>query len=149
MTETPVARIEVAPTRPRFAALPPLSLYVHLPWCVRKCPYCDFNSHEAKGDVPEDRYVDALLTDLELALPSVWGRRIFSVFIGGGTPSLFRPASIDRRSTSESANSCMSGSRTFLTPSGSVSTIGRRIPAKTGVRHNRLNWPGAVSLISR
>jgi len=96
MTETPVARIEVAPTRPRFAALPPLSLYVHLPWCVRKCPYCDFNSHEAKGDVPEDRYVEALLTDLELALPSVWGRRIFSVFIGGGTPSLFHPASIDR-----------------------------------------------------
>jgi oxygen-independent coproporphyrinogen-3 oxidase len=91
-----VARIEAAPARPHFAALPPLSLYVHLPWCVRKCPYCDFNSHEARGDVPEDRYVDALLTDLELALPSVWGRRIFSVFIGGGTPSLFRAASIDR-----------------------------------------------------
>jgi len=96
MTNAPVARIEAASARPRFAALPPLSLYVHLPWCVRKCPYCDFNSHEAKGDVPEDRYVDALLTDLELALPSVWGRRLFSVFIGGGTPSLFRAASIDR-----------------------------------------------------
>ena len=96
MTEAPVVRIDAAPARPRFAALPPLSLYVHIPWCVRKCPYCDFNSHEAKGDVPEDQYVDALLTDLEIALPSVWGRRIFSVFIGGGTPSLFTAAAIDR-----------------------------------------------------
>jgi oxygen-independent coproporphyrinogen-3 oxidase len=96
MTEAPVARIDAAPARPRFAALPPLSLYVHMPWCVRKCPYCDFNSHEAKGDVPEDQYVDALLTDLEVALPSVWGRRVFSVFIGGGTPSLFSAAAIDR-----------------------------------------------------
>jgi putative oxygen-independent coproporphyrinogen III oxidase len=96
MTEAPVARIDAAPARPRFAALPPLSLYVHIPWCVRKCPYCDFNSHEAKGDVPEDQYVDALLTDLEFALPSVWGRRIFSVFIGGGTPSLFSAVAIDR-----------------------------------------------------
>jgi len=96
MTDTPVARIDAAPAGPRFAALPPLSLYIHLPWCVRKCPYCDFNSHEAKGDVPEDQYVDALLTDLELALPSVWGRRIFTLFIGGGTPSLFSAAAIDR-----------------------------------------------------
>jgi putative oxygen-independent coproporphyrinogen III oxidase len=96
MTEAPLARIDAAPARPRFAALPPLSLYVHIPWCVRKCPYCDFNSHEAKGDVPEDQYVDALLTDLEVALPSVWGRRIFSVFIGGGTPSLFSAVAIDR-----------------------------------------------------
>jgi oxygen-independent coproporphyrinogen-3 oxidase len=96
MTEAPVARIDAAPARPRFAALPPLSLYVHLPWCVRKCPYCDFNSHEAKGEVPEEQYVDALLTDLELALPSVWGRRIFTAFIGGGTPSLFSAAAIDR-----------------------------------------------------
>jgi putative oxygen-independent coproporphyrinogen III oxidase len=96
MTEAPVARIDAAPARPRFAALPPLSLYVHIPWCVRKCPYCDFNSHEAKGGVPEDQYVDALLTDLEVALPSVWGRRVFSVFIGGGTPSLFSAVAIDR-----------------------------------------------------
>jgi putative oxygen-independent coproporphyrinogen III oxidase len=95
-TDAAVARIDAAPARPHFAALPPLSLYVHLPWCVRKCPYCDFNSHEANGDVPEDRYVDALLTDLELALPSIWGRRVFTIFIGGGTPSLFRAASIDR-----------------------------------------------------
>jgi oxygen-independent coproporphyrinogen-3 oxidase len=81
---------------PRFTALPPLALYVHLPWCVRKCPYCDFNSHEARGDVPEDAYVDALLADLEFALPSIWGRRVSSVFIGGGTPSLFSAAAIDR-----------------------------------------------------
>jgi putative oxygen-independent coproporphyrinogen III oxidase len=84
------------PTRPRFAALPPLSLYVHVPWCVRKCPYCDFNSHEAKGELPEEAYVDALLSDLEFALPSVWDRRVFSVFVGGGTPSLFSATAIDR-----------------------------------------------------
>ena len=82
--------------RPRFAALPPLALYVHVPWCVRKCPYCDFNSHEARGDLPEDAYVDALLADLEFALPAIWGRRVDSVFIGGGTPSLFTAAAIDR-----------------------------------------------------
>ncbi len=80
---------------PRFAALPPLALYVHIPWCLRKCPYCDFNSHEARGEVPEERYVDALVVDLELALPSIWGRKIVSVFIGGGTPSLFSAAAID------------------------------------------------------
>ena len=80
----------------KLAALPPLSLYVHLPWCLRKCPYCDFNSHEARGDLPETAYLDALRADLEAALPFVWGRRVHSVFIGGGTPSLFSPASIDR-----------------------------------------------------
>jgi oxygen-independent coproporphyrinogen-3 oxidase len=81
---------------PHFTALPPLSLYVHIPWCVRKCPYCDFNSHEARGEVPEDAYVDALMMDLEAALPSVWGRKVVSVFFGGGTPSLFSAQSIDR-----------------------------------------------------
>jgi len=81
---------------PRFAVLPPLALYVHIPWCVRKCPYCDFNSHEARGDVPEEAYVDALLADLESALPLVWGRKVVSVFMGGGTPSLFSAAAIDR-----------------------------------------------------
>lgn len=81
---------------PRFAAAPPLTLYVHMPWCVRKCPYCDFNSHEARAGVPEDDYVTALMRDLESALPQVWGRRIHAVFIGGGTPSLFSPAAIDR-----------------------------------------------------
>ena len=81
---------------PRFAVLPPLALYVHLPWCVRKCPYCDFNSHEARGEIPEDAYVDALLRDLELALPAIWGRKVVSVFFGGGTPSLFSAAAMDR-----------------------------------------------------
>jgi oxygen-independent coproporphyrinogen-3 oxidase len=79
-----------------LAALPPLSLYVHLPWCLKKCPYCDFNSHERQGDVPESRYLEALIADLEAALPQVWGRRVVSVFIGGGTPSLFSPDAISR-----------------------------------------------------
>ena len=81
---------------PRFDVLPPLAVYVHLPWCVRKCPYCDFNSHEARGEIPQDAYVDALLVDLELSLPTVWGRKVHAAFIGGGTPSLFAPAAIDR-----------------------------------------------------
>ncbi|MGH8458367.1 MAG: coproporphyrinogen-III oxidase family protein, partial [Nevskiales bacterium] len=76
--------------------LPPLSLYIHLPWCVRKCPYCDFNSHEAKGTLPERAYVDALLADLEQDLPRVAGRKLTSVFFGGGTPSLFSPQAIGR-----------------------------------------------------
>ena len=76
-------------------ALPPLALYVHIPWCVRKCPYCDFNSHERSGSLPEHEYVARLMLDLEGLLPSVWGRRLVSVFIGGGTPSLFSPEAID------------------------------------------------------
>jgi putative oxygen-independent coproporphyrinogen III oxidase len=81
----------------QLAALPPLSLYVHLPWCLKKCPYCDFNSHELRPDSEtESRYVNAVVTDLEAALPLVWGRTIHSIFIGGGTPSLFAPESIDR-----------------------------------------------------
>ena len=79
-----------------LAALPPLSLYVHLPWCLKKCPYCDFNSHESKGELQDARYLDALNADLEAALPFVWGRRIHTIFIGGGTPSLFAPEAIDR-----------------------------------------------------
>jgi oxygen-independent coproporphyrinogen-3 oxidase len=75
---------------------PPLSLYVHLPWCVRKCPYCDFNSHAARGDIPADQYVDALLLDLEQDLPLVWGRPVHSVFFGGGTPSLFSARHFER-----------------------------------------------------
>jgi oxygen-independent coproporphyrinogen-3 oxidase len=74
---------------------PPLSLYVHLPWCVRKCPYCDFNSHEAKGALPFAAYVDALVADLDFDLPLVWGRTVHTVFFGGGTPSLFPPEAID------------------------------------------------------
>lgn len=73
----------------------PLSLYIHIPWCVKKCPYCDFNSHEARQDVPEERYLDALIKDLENELPNIWGRSIESIFIGGGTPSLFSAEAID------------------------------------------------------
>ncbi len=80
----------------QLGALPPLSLYVHLPWCLKKCPYCDFNSHESAGDLPEQAYLDALVADLEQALPLVWGRGVHSIFIGGGTPSLFSPTGIDR-----------------------------------------------------
>ena len=84
---------------------PPLSLYIHVPWCVRKCPYCDFNSHAVKNvesnqqtefDLPETEYVDRLIEDLEHELPKVWGRRLHSIFIGGGTPSLLSPKSFDR-----------------------------------------------------
>ncbi len=81
-----------------LTALPPLSLYIHFPWCVRKCPYCDFNSHEAKegGAFPEQEYLDALRLDLEMALPLIWGRKIYTIFIGGGTPSLMSAAGLDR-----------------------------------------------------
>jgi len=79
-----------------FTATPPLSLYIHIPWCVRKCPYCDFNSHEAREGIPEDTYITALVADLEQDLPAAWGRTIETVFIGGGTPSLFSPEGIDR-----------------------------------------------------
>ena len=70
--------------------LPPLSLYVHIPWCVKKCPYCDFNSHTANNQLPEEEYLQALIQDLELELPYVQGRKLSSIFFGGGTPSLFK-----------------------------------------------------------
>ena len=79
-----------------LSALPPLALYIHFPWCVKKCPYCDFNSHEAHGVLPEQAYLDALRADLESALPLIWGRKIYTVFIGGGTPSLMSAAGVDR-----------------------------------------------------
>ena len=85
---------------PGLPVPPPLSLYVHLPWCLRKCPYCDFNSHEWRAGerdaLPEARYLAALQADLEASLPRVWGRGVSSIFIGGGTPSLFSPDAIDR-----------------------------------------------------
>jgi putative oxygen-independent coproporphyrinogen III oxidase len=90
-----VNQVLAEPGKVRLAALPPLALYIHIPWCVRKCPYCDFNSHERSGSLPEGEYVQRLLLDLEELLPSVWGRRLTSIFIGGGTPSLFSPESID------------------------------------------------------
>ena len=81
----------------QLTALPPLSLYIHLPWCLKKCPYCDFNSHEMRAAaLPEQRYLDALMADLESSLPLIWGRTVHSIFIGGGTPSLFSPEAIDR-----------------------------------------------------
>jgi putative oxygen-independent coproporphyrinogen III oxidase len=92
----------VKPGQIKLDALPPLALYVHLPWCLKKCPYCDFNSHEWRGETvlgggsTELQYLDALRLDLEAALPLIWGRRVVSVFIGGGTPSLFSPEAIDR-----------------------------------------------------
>jgi oxygen-independent coproporphyrinogen-3 oxidase len=80
----------------RFERLPPLALYVHLPWCVRKCPYCDFNSYEARGALPDLEYVDALVRDVRAELPFVQGRSVETVFLGGGTPSLFSAAAITR-----------------------------------------------------
>lgn len=94
-----VAPLEGANTLSGLTNPPPLSLYIHIPWCVRKCPYCDFNSHESRyknGEIPEAAYVDAFIADLEAATPKVWGRKIKSVFFGGGTPSLFSPDAIDR-----------------------------------------------------
>jgi oxygen-independent coproporphyrinogen-3 oxidase len=79
-----------------LSALPPLSLYIHIPWCIRKCPYCDFNSHEATDGFPEQEYLAALRSDLETALPLIWGRKIYTVFIGGGTPSLLSAGGLDR-----------------------------------------------------
>ena len=109
-TSTPSGAADAAarflrPGTLNLAQLPPLSLYVHLPWCLKKCPYCDFNSHVPSSDpalpsgalaLPEARYLDALCADLEAALPLIWGRRVVSVFIGGGTPSLFSPEGIER-----------------------------------------------------
>ena len=84
----------------QLPGLPPLSLYVHLPWCIKKCPYCDFNSHEWRGPDDarsvQDAYIDALFADLEASLPLIWGRTVHTIFFGGGTPSLFSPEAIDR-----------------------------------------------------
>ncbi|MES2564328.1 MAG: radical SAM family heme chaperone HemW, partial [Pseudomonadota bacterium] len=88
-------RLHVSRQGPRFTALPPLSLYIHIPWCVRKCPYCDFNSHEARGEIPEERYTNALIADLEQSLPLIWGRKIYTIFFGGGTPSVLSAQAID------------------------------------------------------
>ena len=91
-----VAEHFLRPGSLNLSALPPLSLYIHFPWCVRKCPYCDFNSHEVKTSFDEDLYLSALRADLEAALPLVWGRKIYTIFIGGGTPSLMSAAGLDR-----------------------------------------------------
>ena len=91
----PIVPAPAAHSEPRFSALPPLSLYVHVPWCVRKCPYCDFNSHEAKQSIPEAEYVAALIADLESSLPQIWNRPVHSIFFGGGTPSLLSVNAVD------------------------------------------------------
>lgn len=80
----------------QFQVSPPLSLYIHVPWCVQKCPYCDFNSHQARGDIPEQDYLTALIRDLESALPLIWGRSVVSIFFGGGTPSLLSAEGLDK-----------------------------------------------------
>ena len=95
-TPAQAASAYLRPGALNLAALPPLSLYVHFPWCVKKCPYCDFNSHEAQGGFPEAEYLAALRADLESALPLIWGRKIYTIFIGGGTPSLMSAAGLDR-----------------------------------------------------
>ena len=98
MTTTISPELMIGSQTPRLTSLPPLSLYIHIPWCMKKCPYCDFNSHEVRterGDMPEAEYVAALVHDLETAVPQVWGRPVVSVFFGGGTPSLFSAQSIE------------------------------------------------------
>src|SRR5512142_2478061 len=95
MSTHPLQPVGIKSQAVNFQAPPPLSLYIHIPWCVRKCPYCDFNSHEARGALPEDEYAAALMADLEQALPRIWGRPVYTVFFGGGTPSICSPATID------------------------------------------------------
>jgi oxygen-independent coproporphyrinogen-3 oxidase len=93
---SPKPATEGSPWAPKLTASPPLSLYVHYPWCVKKCPYCDFNSHAVRDEgIPEAAYIEALVADLESALPQIWGRRVHSIFIGGGTPSLMSPDGLD------------------------------------------------------
>jgi len=90
--------LNISPNAITLAALPPLALYIHFPWCEKKCPYCDFNSHQVKAGArgfDEERYIKALITDLETELPRIWGRQVHSIFIGGGTPSLLSPTGID------------------------------------------------------
>jgi len=94
MTSHPLQPVFLKSQAVNLQALPPLSLYIHIPWCVRKCPYCDFNSHEVRGAFPELEYIAALIRDLELALPLIWGRKVYTVFFGGGTPSLLNGESI-------------------------------------------------------
>jgi oxygen-independent coproporphyrinogen-3 oxidase len=101
MTERRIITLASRPaqplTRAALATPPQLALYIHFPWCVRKCPYCDFNSHAVREEgIPEAAYVDALLADVEAALPQVWGRKVHTIFIGGGTPSLISPEGLER-----------------------------------------------------
>ena len=135
---------------PRFAALPPLSLYVHIPWCVRKCPYCDFNSHEARGDVPQQAYVDALLADLEMALPRIWGRKVNTIFIGGGTPSLFDAPAVDALLSGIRARVPVLPDAEVTLEANPSASPGSMPPASTGCRwasraSRRRSWPRSVA----
>ena len=104
MTKRVIPIVDASAARPivelprgqRLASLPPLSLYIHVPWCIRKCPYCDFNSHQTPETLPEAEYLAALTADIEQALPLIWGRQIHTVFIGGGTPSLLSQGAVDQ-----------------------------------------------------
>ena len=95
MTIHPMQHFDAKSQNVGFQALPPLSLYIHIPWCMRKCPYCDFNSHETRGEFPEKEYVAALVRDLEMALPQIWGRKVYTIFFGGGTPSMLSGESVE------------------------------------------------------
>jgi oxygen-independent coproporphyrinogen-3 oxidase len=122
-----------------FPSLPPLSLYVHLPWCVRKCPYCDFNSYETKGELPDGEYVDALLRDLDSELTLVQDRELKSVFIGGGTPSLFSGAEIARLITGVRARLALSLNCEITLEANPGSVEASRFAEYRGAGVNRLS----------
>ncbi|MCH6564577.1 MAG: radical SAM family heme chaperone HemW, partial [Proteobacteria bacterium] len=117
---------------------PPLGLYVHLPWCEKKCPYCDFNSHQA-DQIPEHDYIDALLNDLEQDLSLIWGRPVETVFIGGGTPSLFSGDAIDR---------LFSGLRALLNLSASAEITLESNPGSADISHFRAYRESGVNRLS-
>src|SRR4051812_12651433 len=122
-----------------LTALPPLSLYIHFPWCVKKCPYCDFNSHEARGAFPEQEYLDAVRLDLEQSLPLIWGRKVYTVFIGGGTPSLMSAAGLDR---------LLSDVRTLLPLDGAAEITMEATPATSEAEKLKSSRPSATNRLS-
>ena len=114
-------------------------LYIHLPWCTQKCPYCDFNSHRAPTRIPEDDYIDALIRDIERWLPSIWGRHVDSIFIGGGTPSLFSPAAIDRLLSALRARLSIRPDCEITMEANPGSVEADRLPALRDIGINRLS----------
>ncbi len=121
-----------------FSSNPPLGLYIHLPWCERKCPYCDFNSHEAQA-IPEAAYIDALLRDLEQDLPLIWGRSIESIFIGGGTPSLFSGDAIDK---------LFCGLRALLSFNSAIEITIESNPGSADIEHFRAYRDAGINRLS-